>query len=244
MQRVGSSRRHKGPDVPFGIRAIESGIEVDGVWISRSNTPAQSIPATPAPASPASGPSIAPRPQPPMQEDSPDRSSSASNISRLDIPQPVYGYPTANLRQSGPSSVTLNSTFDRLKPGANSPIPPGPDLPDLARVQQIRPTYRPRHSSQLRYSNSHNYDNNAVATTAAPEDGRLSPDLKGSDGEFKSSRSRFLSTTRVALLTDMNQHRTIPRCNMYKGLQQARPTVVLLPSNAMSWIRPQNFRSG
>lgn len=26
-------------DTPFGIRAIESGIEVDGVWISRSNTP-------------------------------------------------------------------------------------------------------------------------------------------------------------------------------------------------------------
>jgi len=26
-------------DIPFGIRAIESGIEVDGVWISRSNTP-------------------------------------------------------------------------------------------------------------------------------------------------------------------------------------------------------------
>ncbi|KAJ4301827.1 hypothetical protein N0V90_003923 [Kalmusia sp. IMI 367209] len=29
-------------DVPFGIRAIESGIEVDGVWISRSNTPVTS----------------------------------------------------------------------------------------------------------------------------------------------------------------------------------------------------------
>lgn len=26
-------------DIPFGVRAIESGIEVDGVWISRSNTP-------------------------------------------------------------------------------------------------------------------------------------------------------------------------------------------------------------
>jgi hypothetical protein len=26
-------------EIPFGIRAIESGIEVDGVWISRSNTP-------------------------------------------------------------------------------------------------------------------------------------------------------------------------------------------------------------
>lgn len=32
-----------GPKIPFGIRAIESGIEVDGVWISRSNTPAASI---------------------------------------------------------------------------------------------------------------------------------------------------------------------------------------------------------
>ncbi|KAF2770979.1 hypothetical protein EJ03DRAFT_260465, partial [Teratosphaeria nubilosa] len=26
-------------DVPFGVRAIESGIEVEGVWISRPNTP-------------------------------------------------------------------------------------------------------------------------------------------------------------------------------------------------------------
>ncbi|KAF9695946.1 hypothetical protein EKO04_006188 [Ascochyta lentis] len=26
-------------DIPFGVRAIESGIEVDGVWISRTNTP-------------------------------------------------------------------------------------------------------------------------------------------------------------------------------------------------------------
>lgn len=31
-----------GIEIPFGIRAIESGIEVDGVWISRSNTPAPS----------------------------------------------------------------------------------------------------------------------------------------------------------------------------------------------------------
>ena len=206
MQRVGSSRRHKGPEVPFGIRAIESGIEVDGVWISRSNTPAQSLPTTPAPASPASAPSIAPRPQPSRQEDSPDRSSSASNISRLDIPQPVYGYPTVNLRPSGPSSATLNSSFERLKPGTNLPIPPGSELPDLARVQQIRPTYQPRHSSQLRYSNSHNYDNNTVATTAAPDDGRLSPDGMISDGELMSSCSCFWNPSTAALLTYMNQN--------------------------------------
>lgn len=191
MQRVGSSRRHKGPEVPFGIRAIESGIEVDGVWISRSNTPAQSLPATPAPASPASGPSIAPRTYPPKPEDSPDRSSSASNISRLDIPQPVYGYPTVNLKPSGPSSATLNSSYERLKPGTISPIPPGSDLPDLARVQQIRPTYQPRHSSQLRYSNLYTYDNNTIATTAALEDDDVSPDHKTPDGECKTCYSRF-----------------------------------------------------
>lgn len=34
-----AQRRKQAEDVPFGIRAIESGIEVEGVWISRSNTP-------------------------------------------------------------------------------------------------------------------------------------------------------------------------------------------------------------
>lgn len=39
MQRQMSQRRRAGSDVPFGIRAIESGIEIEGVWISRPNTP-------------------------------------------------------------------------------------------------------------------------------------------------------------------------------------------------------------
>lgn len=34
-----AQREEQKDDIPFGIRAIESGIEVDGVWISRSNTP-------------------------------------------------------------------------------------------------------------------------------------------------------------------------------------------------------------
>lgn len=34
-----SQREEMKNDIPFGIRAIESGIEIDGVWISRSNTP-------------------------------------------------------------------------------------------------------------------------------------------------------------------------------------------------------------
>lgn len=39
VQRQMSQRRKAGPTVPFGIRAIESGIQVEGVWISRPNSP-------------------------------------------------------------------------------------------------------------------------------------------------------------------------------------------------------------
>lgn len=37
------------PEVPFGIRAIESGIEVDGIWISGSNSNVTSTLASPTP---------------------------------------------------------------------------------------------------------------------------------------------------------------------------------------------------
>ncbi|GJC87021.1 hypothetical protein ColLi_09859 [Colletotrichum liriopes] len=34
----------KQSDIPFGVRAIQSGIEVDGIWISRPNTPSTDSP--------------------------------------------------------------------------------------------------------------------------------------------------------------------------------------------------------
>jgi hypothetical protein len=39
-----NSLRLDGNKVPFGIRALENGIEVEGVWVSRPNTPAPSSP--------------------------------------------------------------------------------------------------------------------------------------------------------------------------------------------------------
>lgn len=41
-QMLEAARVEEKEDIPFGIRAIESGIEVEGVWISKSNTPAGS----------------------------------------------------------------------------------------------------------------------------------------------------------------------------------------------------------
>ena len=41
MRKTGIPTK-KGQDIPFGIRAIQSGIEVDGIWISRPATPSRS----------------------------------------------------------------------------------------------------------------------------------------------------------------------------------------------------------
>jgi hypothetical protein len=74
-------------DVPFGIRAIESGIEVDGVWISRSNTPVGS-----------------------------SRSSvndfkipHSFTSSQIEMPKAIHG---SSSRESSRAS-TMNSAFDR-----------------------------------------------------------------------------------------------------------------------------------
>lgn len=77
-------------EIPFGIRAIQSGIEVDGVWISRSNTPVGSSRA-----------SI-------TSDRKPIGSSYGSyNNSALELPK------TAVLSSSRDSSRAPSSAFDR-----------------------------------------------------------------------------------------------------------------------------------
>lgn len=169
MQHTPSVRRRKGPDVPFGIRAIESGIEVDGVWISRSNTPAPS-----APDSPTSNASVPQSPARPAH--SPDRASSSSNISRLEIPQPVHGYPGVMTSRGGPSSA--NVPFERGLSTERSPSRPSSTVSD--HVPRGRPTYQPRRSSHLRFSNSQDVDNSAAM--AALEGGLLTQKRNVSDG--------------------------------------------------------------
>lgn len=74
-------------EIPFGIRAIQSGIEVDGVWISRTNTPVGS-----------SRNSIYSEKIPQSQ-----------NNSQLELPQAVY----AHGGSSRNSSRAPSSAFDR-----------------------------------------------------------------------------------------------------------------------------------
>lgn len=91
LQRTASVKHGSGKDIPFGIRALESGIEVDGVWISGSNTPAGSTPAHSTPGSPTLDattevPKVAPQGQIPS-----DRASLPSQMTQIEIPPQAYG---------------------------------------------------------------------------------------------------------------------------------------------------------
>jgi hypothetical protein len=39
LRKSGIIVESKGNDIPFGVRALESGMEIDGIWVSRSTTP-------------------------------------------------------------------------------------------------------------------------------------------------------------------------------------------------------------
>lgn len=170
-------------DIPFGIRAIESGVEVDGVWISRSNTPNQS-----APGSPASEPWSYIGPGAPKMADSPDRTSSVSNMSQLEIPQPVHGYPGSHNIYSTRSSEITEAPFERGLSTDLLQAKPISYQPESARAPRNRPTYQPRHSSHLRFSNSQGYDyereNNAAM---AALEGRSAGAIPGYDSLSSSS---------------------------------------------------------
>jgi hypothetical protein len=79
-------------EIPFGVRAIESGIEVDGVWISRTNTPVGS-----------SRSSI-------MMDNKLPRSF---NNSQLELPQTAYA--SSRGSSQGPSSFDRAVSAERIQ---------------------------------------------------------------------------------------------------------------------------------
>jgi len=146
MQHSHSVRRGRfadapGAEVPFGVRAIESGIEVDGVWVSRSNTPASSL---------AGSPKLRPK------DLAKDRMSVTSDITRIEIPQPIHRYSETDRPSNSPYMSHEGAGPSRRK---HNP-PPTSDHQPRGRV-----SYEPRRSSQLRFSSySSSEDAEALAT--------------------------------------------------------------------------------
>jgi len=138
MQHSQSVRRGRfeeapGAEVPFGVRAIESGIEVDGVWVSRSNTPVSSL---------AGSPKLRPK------DLAPDRASSSTDLSRIEIPQPIHRYSDTDQPSNAP--YMSHGTSDGAGPSRRKHNPP----PTSDHLPRGRVSYEPRRSSQLRISNS------------------------------------------------------------------------------------------
>ncbi len=105
----------QGDEVPFGIRAIEGGCAVDGVWNSKATTPLQT-PSSSKPSSPVlKGINTLKKGK---------RDSSSSNILRLDIPEPAFvtpnsrttnaGMPISSLENSGSTNRTRVATDSSL----------------------------------------------------------------------------------------------------------------------------------
>jgi len=141
MQQVIHTREERPAEVPFGVRAIESGIEVDGVWISRSNTPASSNPPSPATSA--------------IDDPSPDKAhrneiGSPKAIPTLVMPQPMHPYQG----QPGGRSRSASRSPEILAAAVGSPdrFHHQPNTSEDSIKIRIRPTYQPRQSSHLRFS--------------------------------------------------------------------------------------------
>jgi hypothetical protein len=128
LQNIASSRRET--SIPFGVRAIESGIEVDGIWVSRSNTP--------MPESLKSLPNSA-------------RSSISSRRS-TDITngtQAGDNVPTVSIEHVDDMEEAFRQTQLSLNRFANGMLTPSER--DTV-VWRRTASYKPRRASQLRYS--------------------------------------------------------------------------------------------
>lgn len=133
LQHTPSVTARRDAEIPFGIRAIQSGIQVDGVWISGSNTPVQSGPNSRTP-SIVLGTDLG------NTSRSPERVAAAPSKSRVEIPQPAHRQSTHG--QS--STLSRDSTLPYGEPS---------DLLSTEYLPRGRPMYQPRRSSGLRYSN-------------------------------------------------------------------------------------------
>ena len=121
--------RHDG-GIPFGVRAIESGIEVDGIWVSRSNT---SIPGS-------------------LRSLQNSACSSTSSVKSNESTKEVSlgeGLPSSDLEIEASLDAFRQSRLSLGRIVAGECLhPPEPET----LLSRRTATYKPRRSSQLRYS--------------------------------------------------------------------------------------------
>ncbi|KAK3061846.1 hypothetical protein LTS18_005323 [Coniosporium uncinatum] len=162
--------------VPFGIKALYSGIEVEGVWISRTNTP--------APGSPVSSPATALLGGA-SGSGSHAHAKSLSNgadIPRLEMPQPVMSpFKNARPNSRGPHNFKPSSvTGERYTREASSSFLGASLLSDESSLHAGPSTYTGSYQQLIRPSSP---SDNTSRVESSPE----MHDRKSSDGSWSFS---------------------------------------------------------
>ncbi len=122
-------------EVPFGIRAIERGCEVDGVWNSRTNTPLQ----TPA-GSPVTRPKDLGNGLLGLKKHR--RDLSLSTVSNLEIPEPALARPDPKAVPESSTDTTSEAKSSSENENTHNASP------DRQLSMRGRPAYQPRTSSR------------------------------------------------------------------------------------------------
>ena len=137
-QLVGSRR----DEVPFGVRAIQSGIEVDGIWISNPNSPVSSIRKLGNfDGSSSELTTIATSSSSPRASEGPSQHPSWPNLERQWRPQHTFSH--------GSSLDQASCVYDAS------------DV-DSAGSPRHRAPYKPRRSSQLRFGSDNQQDDDTL----------------------------------------------------------------------------------
>lgn len=124
--RTSGAHRNGSDDVPFGIRAIERGFEVEGVWISRGNTP--ELPASKQTSAASSIWDHVPRKHSSLDlERQASRSKSMSNSTLTAVQPARASFDRAGSAEKLPSTSTSRDS----SPGASITKPPRTKYPPV-----------------------------------------------------------------------------------------------------------------
>ncbi|ESZ97029.1 hypothetical protein SBOR_2574 [Sclerotinia borealis F-4128] len=158
----------KGVEIPFGVRAIQSGIQVDGIWISGTNTPVPSIK---------------------LQRHSSYELSSPDSTSNAHISPDGYNHPAPP--KNGPPNFRYSESA--VLSSHRSISDDETIVSDPRSSSRQRATYKPTRSSQLRFGTvgEHQYDEETLGHLegSAPTDRVYTHRPRGGRNESNSSIS-------------------------------------------------------
>lgn len=166
-------------DIPFGVRAIESGIEVDGVWISRTNTPVGSSRA-----------SIV----------SENRLPRSFNNSALELPQMSYA--------SSRGSSAAPSSFDRAVSAERLPTNDSRSGSPPNQVYSSRPGPLSARYSQSNLTRNSAALQNLEQARSGPPSPRNGHSVESSSSSKKSSRRTSDESDYMAISQDIRAYET------------------------------------